>query len=548
MKKRKTKTFKSKFQFNQNRHDYEVQLKKRNTPRWSGAFLFFLALAVWFVLSNLFTIVTETGYNIGNVIFEDLEVVIVNECDIVPEEEEDNVDSACAKKSLEEFFPPVKSQEEYGTCVCWAVGYNLRTALSAIEYQWTENDLKEVTNQISPKDLWLTIDPNDKGENCYGTYIGCALNVLVKYGAASLANVPYKMKNSCNTSGGTGDTTNKIVKWNLIARNWGTTFGMTAENFKYFLNKNCPIVIGARLGDRFMKWDDSSIISEDRYGKKHQHSLHAMVLSGYDDCIQAFRVRNSWGKDWGDEGSIWVDYNFFLNSFCTDAYVATLHGDDNLEPDLESKTDLMVAYAQNTVQDETRVGELSFAVHNSGNTKILPNPQWTVAIMLYNAKNAKEHYMLLYDFISTRYPDKVRSLTDSALLSNTVRYENIALKTENPVHNSMRTVTYRLPDKLNGKYYIIIAADVEDAVPEENEKNNFWFIAAENGEPLLFENGQLLNEQAKLPIPTDLPELYSNNPFQTPVKPDNLNAYTPGELKSLIQCELKKWREKHLNS
>jgi C1A family cysteine protease len=46
-----------------------------------------------------------------------------------------------------------------------------------------------------------------------------------------------------------------------------------------------------------------------------------MVLSGYDDSKNAFRVRNSWG-DWGDDGSIWVDYDYFMNGFCIAVFMA----------------------------------------------------------------------------------------------------------------------------------------------------------------------------------------------------------------------------------
>lgn len=35
---------------------------------------------------------------------------------------------------------------------------------------------------------------------------------------------------------------------------------------------------------------------------------HAMVITGYDDSKSAYRVLNSWGGDWGDNGYLWWDY------------------------------------------------------------------------------------------------------------------------------------------------------------------------------------------------------------------------------------------------
>ena len=33
-----------------------------------------------------------------------------------------------------------------------------------------------------------------------------------------------------------------------------------------------------------------------------------MVIVGYDDAKSAYRIQNSWGTDWGDQGYSWWDY------------------------------------------------------------------------------------------------------------------------------------------------------------------------------------------------------------------------------------------------
>ncbi|HML84276.1 MAG TPA: C1 family peptidase, partial [Bacteroidales bacterium] len=83
-----------------------------------------------------------------------------------------------------------------------------------------------------------------------------------------------------------------------------------------------PIVIGAQLGDRFMRWNSDAILDYDTYlNPGMQHAYHALILAGYDDSRQAFKIINSWGETWGSNGTIWVDYTFFLNSFCYAAFV-----------------------------------------------------------------------------------------------------------------------------------------------------------------------------------------------------------------------------------
>jgi aminopeptidase C len=39
---------------------------------------------------------------------------------------------------------------------------------------------------------------------------------------------------------------------------------------------------------------------------------HALVVIGYDDNKQAFQLMNSWGKEWGQDGFIWLKYKEFV--------------------------------------------------------------------------------------------------------------------------------------------------------------------------------------------------------------------------------------------
>lgn len=49
---------------------------------------------------------------------------------------------------------------------------------------------------------------------------------------------------------------------------------------------------------------------------------HAIVLVGYDDSKQAFKVRNSWGRKWGQKGYFWMGYDYVSNTdLCNDFWV-----------------------------------------------------------------------------------------------------------------------------------------------------------------------------------------------------------------------------------
>ena len=241
--------------------------------------------------------------------------------DVIPPFNDNDLDSLPNKVSLEHLFPPIGNQEERGTCVAWAVGYNLKTALNAIEKGWRPEQLDSAIYQTSPKDLWLSIPQSQKGQNCAGTAFEPAFKVLMSEGVATMQAVPYVNLGNCSGRK-TGDGNNKLAGFSRVVAD-SITAMPRKEQLKAYLNDSIPLVFGAKVGDRFMTWNNSDVIRSDTYNYSGMHASHAMVLVGYDDSKNAFRVRNSWGKEWGDEGSIWVDYDYFCSSdFCYAVFVA----------------------------------------------------------------------------------------------------------------------------------------------------------------------------------------------------------------------------------
>jgi hypothetical protein len=422
--------------------------------------------------------------------------------DSIPQDIDINDDSTAlpSVKSLESKFPPIGDQGQYGTCVAWATGYNLKTSLNAIEKGWNATDLKTPANQTSPKDLWFVIGKPDKGANCEGTNFEPALDALISKGAENLNSVPYSNMGNCSGTS-SGNANNKLANYRKIAYNNSLSGnaikkdGMTQNNFKGYLAQGRPVLFGAKLGDRFMRWNSANIISSDTYNNPGmQHAYHAMILVGYDDSKKAFRVRNSWGTGWGDNGSIWVDYNFFLEEFCFAAFVAQNQSSgisSNINAkQLPSGHDLLVAYAEDFVPDKNSPRErvFSYNVYNSGTEPILASKKWTVLYMYYNAYNANDNGIIYED-----------------------DYKDYKLK-----------IRYTMPN-VTGKYYLVVYADAYNAVEESNEDNNFYFITADNGKPLEFINGVMQNEPAAATNAKSVQEL-GGNP----------NAYTPAAIRSLV--------------
>jgi len=57
---------------------------------------------------------------------------------------------------------------------------------------------------------------------------------------------------------------------------------------------------------------------------------HAVMAVGYDDNRGVFIVRNSWGKNWGDNGYFYMPYEFIiLNKYCDDFWTIQKVKDNN---------------------------------------------------------------------------------------------------------------------------------------------------------------------------------------------------------------------------
>jgi len=451
--------------------------------------------------------------------------------------------------SLEIRFPPIGDQGQYGTCVAWATGYNLKTSLNAIDKGWNSTDLSNKANQTSPKDLWFAIDNSKKGSGCNGTNFEPALEALVSKGAASLSSVPYNM-GSCSGSpvGNSGD---KLANYRKIAYNSAMSGsgsgsgGMSLDNFKSYLAQNRPILIGAKLGDRFMRWNSSSVISSDTYNDPGmQHAYHAMVLVGYDDSKNAFRVRNSWGPSWGDKGSIWVSYDFFLNSFLFTAFVAQNPGTSvssaaNGES-LLTGYDLLAANALD-LPDPGRKSPLarvfSYDVYNSGTETISAKQKWTVLYIYYNAFNANDFDIIFEDYYTDEFGEGDGEYNGKALGGwwNNVNLEPGRKVGEAEFGEEGFLISYDMP-KITGRYYLVVYADAYDKIEESDEDNNFYFIGAEGGKPLEFENGIRRSEPASARI---LAKKASSGKVEATAKSvqeigGSPNAYTPEEVRKLV--------------
>ena len=464
--------------------------------------------------------------------------------------------------SLEDKFPPVQSQGGYGTCSAWATGYALKTALNAIEKNWSPSDLAKAENQTSPKDVWhITPSSDVKRDGCKGAALSRVMYALIAKGAKSLAEVPYLMEGQCEGTSD-GDPSNKLANYRMIAfrspSGSDPPEGMDINNFKTYLAQGRPILMTARIGNRFTKWWDrsSAVLSSD----VNENSFHAMVIAGYDDskgAAGAFRIRNSWGEDWGDKGSIWVDYDYFVKSFCLEAYVAQ-NPNAPSNPPAPDSYDLLASFAEDYLDPENKANPrarvFSYEIYNNGTEEIMASQKWGVYYMYYNAYHVDDYEIIFEDYYTDERGKPCAKPED---FDNQVcwgKYE----KTEaiaGGIWNNMNIkpgkrageeeaggygfeVPYIMP-KIVGFYYLVVYVDYKDVIRESDENNNMYFIADKDGKPLefvwgveerIFGNSTASAALGKRPRPA---------PVHSVVDLGELNAYTPQEIKTLLNRDKK---------
>lgn len=463
---------------------------------------------------------------------------------------------------LSDKFPPIGDQGQYGTCVAWAVGYNLKTALNGIDNQWSASELSQTSNQTSPKDIFWAIPSAEKGSDCNGTQFESAMDMLISRGGASLETVPYSGMGDCSQSpeqSWTQDASdNKLVNYRKIA-DQSNTASMTVLNFKAYLAEGRPIAIGAKLGDRFMRWNSDEVIDYDTYQNPGmQHAYHAMVLAGYDDSRSAFRVINTWGNTWGNTGTIWIDYDFFVSSFCFAAFVAQNETDVNVSGgeigsgDIVSGLDVLawnLIDGDNPESTDPLDRQITYNVFNSGTQTVNASDRWSILYMFYNAYDANDYQILIQDY----YTDEFSTTPgDNAFWEGGVGiagswWNYINVPSGKSVAAALYNVdeadfqfNYTMPSDINGQYYLVLIADGFDDLAEENEDNNYYFYSTEDGKPFEFINGLIQGgKSAKRSDTGSKPKLYQNTETQTVVNKHNVNAYSPTEIMKLVSHKKK---------
>ena len=201
-------------------------------------------------------------------------------------------------KDLSPMFPPPGDQGKQGSCVAWSVGYALRGYYYRRRTQVTASDASTL---FSPAFLYnqLVRTPDCSG----GSNIKAALELLRTEGIATLADFPYDDRSCVRKPNGEiiqRAATNTISGY----RSFGRALDIHPDDVKGSLLAGDPVEIGMNIDQRALsRLRRGQIYDQDGPAK---FEGHAMVVTGFDDRMQAFKIINSWGTKWADGGFGWI--------------------------------------------------------------------------------------------------------------------------------------------------------------------------------------------------------------------------------------------------
>lgn len=218
-------------------------------------------------------------------------------------------------------LPPVGLQEE-NSCVGWSAGYYLRTYQQAMDLGWKikEGDIGNPNRIFSPSFIYNQINIGREEGKDSGAYMEDAGDLLKQMGAATLSNFPYiggEYLRQPNQATIQSAYPHRIRDWKVLYTK-DDSRDYIIQKTKEYLNTKDLLIAGIRVGFKFnFPYEDhlgNAIITTDNYANYG----HAVVVVGYDDNLEtpegygAFKIINSYGIDWGNDGFAYMSYDGFV--------------------------------------------------------------------------------------------------------------------------------------------------------------------------------------------------------------------------------------------
>ena len=215
-------------------------------------------------------------------------------------------------------FPLVYNQLNTSSCVAHAVSMAYMIQL-----------LQQKEKFFSPSRLFIYFNArqidNPRIIRDEGTYLKSGIKSVAQFGACdesiwkfdtSKVNIkPSKLTNSKFDPYISG-LTKQVEKYERVPK--------SREAIKNALFQGSAVVFGVYLYSKFQEQlEKNNYVFQLPERGDYMMSGHAVIVTGFSDEKQAFKVRNSWSKYWGINGDFWMPYIIMESQFVDDLWKIT---------------------------------------------------------------------------------------------------------------------------------------------------------------------------------------------------------------------------------
>ncbi|MEM7181457.1 MAG: C1 family peptidase [Spirochaetota bacterium] len=217
-------------------------------------------------------------------------------------------DKLPAKVDLRPYMTEVEDQTDTNSCTANAVA-GAYEYLTKRHLQKDSYDVSRMFIYYNARKIDLKIDDEDEIED-EGSRISSAIKSLRKYGSCSEETWPYRV-----------DKVDKEPNEEAYeeAKNFLVedvkSIDTDLQTWKSCLAEGMPIIFIIQLYKSFDKHKKPGYVPSPtkKDVSRESHGAHSMLCVGYSDAEKVFIVRNSWGREWGDDGYCYIPYHYIIS-------------------------------------------------------------------------------------------------------------------------------------------------------------------------------------------------------------------------------------------
>lgn len=214
-------------------------------------------------------------------------------------------------------FPPPGDQGQQSSTAGWAVSY----ARSYYTKKFEARDNRSPENIPSPAYVYSSIAAKS---SCLGEAPVVEALQLLQAGSVSLKEFPYDA-NVCRQP--SQELRSKAVDFRIRGFSQLAT-PIQVDKLKHQLVRGLPVILELRATKNFEHLGPGQTYSHP--SENEVGYILPVVVVGYDDRRSAFKLLNSWGRNWGTDGYGWIAYDL-VGSEVRRAHMMNVLTDDDAD-------------------------------------------------------------------------------------------------------------------------------------------------------------------------------------------------------------------------